>query len=52
VLLGYFVFGEIPARMVIVGSAVVIAAGLFIAWRERKHHRIIASVSDSSLSAS
>ena len=52
VLLGYFVFGEIPEHMVIIGSVVVIVAGLFIAWRERKHHRIIASVSDSSLSAS
>lgn len=52
VLLGYFVFGDIPEWMVIAGSGVVIVAGLSIAWRERKHHRVIASVSDSSLSAS
>lgn len=52
VLLGYFLLGEIPERMVLAGSGVVITAGLFIAWRERRRHRIIASVSDSSLSAS
>ena len=38
VLLGYFVFAEIPAALVMAGSAVVIAAGLFIAWRERHWH--------------
>jgi len=35
-LLGYFVFAEVPAAMVFAGAGVVIAAGLFIAWRE--HH--------------
>ena len=35
-LLGYFVFAEVPATMVFAGAGVVIAAGLFIAWRE--HH--------------
>jgi len=36
VALGFFVFGEIPEPMVLGGAGVVIAAGLFIAWRERR----------------
>ncbi len=36
VLLGFFVFGEIPEKLVIAGAFVVTAAGLFIAWRERR----------------
>jgi len=35
-LLGYFVFAEVPATLVFVGAGVVIAAGLFIAWREHR----------------
>ena len=49
IALGFIVFGEIPARMMIAGSLVVIGAGLFIAWREHKRHRVIASLSESSL---
>lgn len=52
VLLGYFLFADIPQTMVLVGSGIVIVSGLFIGWRERKRHRIVASISDSSLSAS
>jgi len=39
VLLGYFIFSEVPEPMVMIGAAIVIAAGLFIAWRERRLHR-------------
>ena len=39
-ILGLFVFGEIPEPMVLVGSAVVIAAGLVIVWRERHHRQL------------
>ncbi len=35
VTFGFFVFGEVPERLVIAGAAVVIASGLFILWRER-----------------
>jgi len=35
VILGYFVFGELPAPQVWIGGAIVIAAGLLILWRER-----------------
>ena len=36
-LLGWFVLGERPEAMVLVGAAVVIASGLLIAWREYRH---------------
>lgn len=35
-LIGYFIFAEVPATMVLIGAAIVIAAGLFILYRE--HH--------------
>ena len=33
---GYFVFGEVPTLGVIVGGAFVVAAGIFIIFRERR----------------
>jgi drug/metabolite transporter (DMT)-like permease len=36
VVLGYFLFGELPAAQVWLGGAIVIAAGLLILWRERR----------------
>jgi drug/metabolite transporter (DMT)-like permease len=36
IILGYYVFGEIPTGTVYVGSAIVAAAGLFVIWRERQ----------------
>jgi drug/metabolite transporter (DMT)-like permease len=35
VILGYFVFGELPLPQVWSGGTIVIAAGLLILWRER-----------------
>ena len=35
-LAGYFLFGEEPTRVVLLGAAIVIAAGLLIIWRERQ----------------
>jgi len=34
-ILGYMLFGELPDEYTIGGAAVVIAAGLFVIWRER-----------------
>ena len=34
-LLGYFVFGELPSVLVYVGAVIVTGAGLFVIWRER-----------------
>jgi drug/metabolite transporter (DMT)-like permease len=36
VILGYVAFGEVPGPSVWAGSAIVIAAGLFVIWRERQ----------------
>jgi drug/metabolite transporter (DMT)-like permease len=36
-ILGWFVFGEMPEQMVLAGAGVVIVSGLFIAWREHRH---------------
>ena len=46
VVLGYFLFGELPAAQVWLGGAIVIAAGLLILWRERKlgRQRVLAAL--------
>jgi drug/metabolite transporter (DMT)-like permease len=36
ILIGYFVFSETPTAYTIIGSSIVVAAGIFIIWRERK----------------
>ncbi len=36
VALGYFLFAEVPVVEVIIGSAIVIAAGVFVIYREHK----------------
>jgi drug/metabolite transporter (DMT)-like permease len=36
ILLGWLLFGELPAPAVYAGSVIVSGAGLFIAWRERQ----------------
>src|SRR4029453_3721003 len=41
-LLGWFVFGELPTLPVSIGGVIVAAAGLFVVWREgppRLHRR-------------
>ena len=35
-LLGYWLFGELPDKLVYLGAAIVTAAGLFVIWRERQ----------------
>lgn len=35
-LLGYWVFGELPETLVYWGASIVAAAGLFVIWRERQ----------------
>ncbi len=35
VVLGYFMFGELPSAIVLVGAAIVVAAGMFVIFRER-----------------
>ncbi len=33
---GYFVFSEVPGRVVLIGAAIVVAAGILIIWREHQ----------------
>jgi drug/metabolite transporter (DMT)-like permease len=35
-ILGYWIFGEVPGLLVLVGAGIVVAAGLFVIWRERQ----------------
>lgn len=39
VLLGFVLFAEVPPLLVLVGAAIVIAAGLHVIWRERRSTR-------------
>jgi len=35
-LLGYWLFGELPDRLVYLGATIVTGAGPFVIWRERQ----------------
>ena len=43
VILGYLVFGDVPTVPLLIGAAIIVAAGLFLFWRER------AAIGDESL---
>ncbi|RWX59205.1 DMT family transporter, partial [Mesorhizobium sp. M2A.F.Ca.ET.039.01.1.1] len=36
VVIGYFVFGDVTSPNTLVGGVIVVAAGIFIIWRERQ----------------
>lgn len=36
IAVGWFLFGELPAPVVIAGASIVVAAGIFVIWRERQ----------------
>jgi len=36
VVVGYFIFGDVTSLNTLVGGAIVVAAGVFIIWRERQ----------------
>jgi drug/metabolite transporter (DMT)-like permease len=36
VAFGYLLFGEVPTESVLTGGTIVVAAGIFIIWRERR----------------
>jgi len=35
-LLGFVLFAEIPPILVVIGAVIVIGAGLYVIWRERR----------------
>src|SRR5215470_6894356 len=39
IMLGYGVFGDVPDALTLAGAAIIIAAGLYIFWREQAHGR-------------
>jgi drug/metabolite transporter (DMT)-like permease len=43
VTFGFLIFGEVPAALVLIGASVVTAAGVFIAFREHRLGRELAS---------
>jgi drug/metabolite transporter (DMT)-like permease len=43
IVFGYLFFGDVPAPMMLVGAAIIIASGLFIFLRERKRNAEVAS---------
>ena len=48
-VLGYVMFGETPTVMIILGSAIIAAAGLFVIWRE--HQLALAHKRDTEIAA-
>jgi drug/metabolite transporter (DMT)-like permease len=36
ILLGWFIFGDLPTAAIMIGAAIVAATGLFIVWREHQ----------------
>ncbi len=40
VLLGYFMFGDLPDVYTIIGGAVIIGSGLFVIWRESQRRAV------------
>jgi drug/metabolite transporter (DMT)-like permease len=36
VALGWVLFGDMPQQVVLIGAGVVIAAGIFVIWREKQ----------------
>ncbi len=49
VILGFFVLGEVPQPLVLGGAAIVVAAGLFIVWRERRLHLASADAAEMAI---
>ena len=50
IALGYFVFAEVPDRLTVIGSVIVIATGLFTLYREMVNNR--RSVTSTTLNSS
>jgi drug/metabolite transporter (DMT)-like permease len=49
---GYLLFGELPDQMLIVGTAIVIGAGIFIIYRESRRARVLVAEIDADAAIS
>ena len=41
--LGYFVFGDVPDTMMVIGATIIVLSGLYAFYRERVRHRQVAA---------
>jgi len=44
-ILGFAIWGEVPTVSLVIGSAVVVASGLFLLWRETAARQLVAESS-------
>ena len=42
-ILGFAIWGEVPTVSLVIGSAVVVASGLFLLWRETAARQVVAA---------
>lgn len=52
VALGFFLLGEVPQPLILLGAAIVVASGLFIVWRERRRHPAGADAAEMAIQLS
>jgi drug/metabolite transporter (DMT)-like permease len=50
-VIGFVVWGDVPSIGLLAGSAIVVASGLFLFWREARMQRAIAAVPHASAQA-
>lgn len=50
-VLGYAMFGEAPTPMIVLGSAIIAASGLFVIWRERQLALMLRRDADAGIAA-
>jgi drug/metabolite transporter (DMT)-like permease len=36
IIVGWFLFGELPQSIIMIGASIVVAAGIYVIWRERQ----------------
>jgi drug/metabolite transporter (DMT)-like permease len=50
-VIGFVVWGDVPSIGLLAGSAIVVASGLFLFWREARMQRAIAADSHAAAQA-
>jgi len=40
-IIGFLVWGDVPTKGLLVGSAIVVGSGLFLLWREARLQRAV-----------
>ena len=45
-IFGYLIFGDVPAPTTVIGAIIIVGAGLYISWRERRLGKLQAPVVD------